>query len=39
MTKQTVTVNFEYLVKSIEETIEMDMIIRKLHSLINGYCI
>jgi hypothetical protein len=39
MTEQTVTVNFEYLIKSIEETIEKDMIIRKLHSLINGYCI
>lgn len=39
MTEQTVTVNFEYLVKSIEETIEMDMITRKIHNLINGYCI
>lgn len=39
MTKQTVTVNFEYLIKSIEETIEMDIITRKIHNLINGYCI
>lgn len=39
MTEQTVTVNFEYLIKSIEETIEMDLIIRKLHNLINSYCI
>lgn len=39
MTKQTITVNYEYLVKSIEETIEMDLIVRKLHNLINRYCI
>ena len=39
MTEPRITVNFEYLVKSIEETIELDLIVKKLHSLINGYCI
>ena len=39
MTEPRLTVNFEYIVKSIEETIEMDLIIKKLHSLINGYCV
>lgn len=37
--QQTVSVNFEYLVKSIEETIEKDLLLRELHSLINSYCI
>ena len=39
MTEPTVTVNLEYLIKSIEEAIEKDMIIRKIHNLINGYCV
>ena len=37
--EQTISVNMEYLIKSIEERIEKDLIFRELHSLINGYCI
>lgn len=36
---QEISVNFDYLVKSIEERIEKDLILRELHSLINSYCI
>lgn len=34
-----ISVNIDYLVKSIEERIEKDLIMRELHSLINSYCI
>ena len=37
--EQTISVNMEYLIKSIEEKIKKDLIFRELHSLINGYCI
>lgn len=39
MTTKSITVNFEYLIKSIEETIEKDLILKELHSLMNEYCI
>lgn len=34
-----ISVNMEYLVKSIEERIEKDLILRELHGSINDYCI
>ena len=39
MTTTSISVNFEYLVQSIKETIEKDLILKELHSLMNEYCI